>query len=136
MHMDKLTFDQLPTAISELYHKVEAIEALLQQQNTLATPQEDQLLTVPQAAHLAERGKIKQDQTLTVLNYLKLHTATASMVSVATGIPQKNICWYKRALEKEDLLWEVYRATCKITSRQAWFLTTNTHKKPTQLKLF
>ena len=33
-----------------------------------------------------------------VFEYLQLHTATASMVAAAIGVPQKNICRYKRSL--------------------------------------
>lgn len=63
-----------------------------------------------------------------VFNFLQNHTATASMISEATGIKQKNICRYKRKLQKSGLLWEVERSKCKITGRQAWYLTTNAQK--------
>ena len=57
--------------------------------------------------------------------YLHNHIATAAMVSAATGIPHKNICRYKRDLEREGKLYEVEKATCKQTGFKAWYLTTN-----------
>jgi len=56
-----------------------------------------------------EQGKVNQfqNQKKTIFQYLKQHTATASMVSEATGVPQKSICRYKRDLEKQGLLYEV-----------------------------
>jgi len=69
-------------------------------------------------------------QQRTVFSYLKLHTATASMVAKATGIPQKSICRYKRYYEKLGLLYEVEKKLCKITGFRAWYLTTNTDLFP------
>lgn len=71
--------------------------------------------------------------------YLQFHVATASMVSSATGIPQKNLCRYKRDLEKANKLWEVGKAFCKQTGFKAWYLTTDPSKAPNsniQLNLF
>jgi hypothetical protein len=65
-----------------------------------------------------------------VFNYLHDHMATASMVSEATGIKQKNICRYKRDFEKSGLLWEVYLGKCKETKHRAWYLTTDPSKAP------
>ena len=67
-------------------------------------------------------------QLKTIFQYLKKHVATASMVSVATGIPQKNICRYKRDLEKAGRLWETKKGLCKQTGFKAWYLTTNADK--------
>ena len=41
-----------------------------------------------------KQGKFKQfnNQKKTIFNFLKNHIATASLVSKATGIPQKSIC--------------------------------------------
>jgi len=64
-------------------------------------------------------------QIITIFQYLKHCTATASMVSAATGIPQKNICRFKRDLEKSGLLCEVEKKLCKQTGFKAWYLTTN-----------
>lgn len=51
MQMDKLTFEQLPTAINQLFNKLETIEELLQQQHPVtATPPKDELLNVQQTA--------------------------------------------------------------------------------------
>jgi len=63
-----------------------------------------------------------------VFEYLQNNVATASMVSKATGVSQKNICRYKRKLEKDSLLWEVYNYLCKEAGRKAWYLTTNRNK--------
>ncbi|MDI5899646.1 hypothetical protein, partial [Flavobacterium yafengii] len=64
-------------------------------------------------------------QEKTIFHYLKNHTATASMVSKSTGIPQKCICRYKRDLELSGLLYEVVKKRCKLTGFKAWYLTTN-----------
>ena len=66
-----------------------------------------------------------KNQEKTIFQYLQNHTATASMVSKATGIPQKCICRYKRDLEQRGLLYEVERKLCKLTGFRAWYLTTN-----------
>jgi len=79
-----------------------------------------------------------QTQLKTIFHYLQEHTATASMVSAATGIPQKCITRYKRDLEKSGQLWEIEKKLCKKTGFKAWYLTTNSKLAPTinQLKLF
>ena len=86
------------------------------------------------------QGKIKnfQSQMETIFQYLKCHTATASMVSEATNIPQKSICRYKRDLEKQGLLYEVVKKHCKITGFKAWYLTKDTKlfPKSNQLAMF
>lgn len=64
-------------------------------------------------------------QLKTIFHYLQNHTATASMVADATGVPQKSICRYKRDLEKRGLLFEVEKKLCKISGFRAWYLTTN-----------
>jgi hypothetical protein len=60
------------------------------------------------------------------------------MVSDATGISQKNICRYKRDLEKAGRLWEIEKKLCKQTGFKAWHLTTNPEQAPfnNQLNLF
>jgi hypothetical protein len=70
--------------------------------------------------------------------YLKKNIATASMVSAATGVPQKCITRYKRKLEKAGLLWEIEENFCKKTGLKAWYLTTNPDliSISSQLKLF
>jgi hypothetical protein len=77
-------------------------------------------------------------QLKTIFQYLQEHIATASMVSAATGIPQKNICRYKRDLEKAGRLWEIEKKLCKKTGFKAWYLTTNPEQAPfnNQLNLF
>ena len=46
--MNQITFEQLPTAFTQLYNKVESIERLLQLKHEL--PEADQLLTIQEAA--------------------------------------------------------------------------------------
>lgn len=80
------------------------------------------------------------NQLQTIFLYLEEHVATASMVADATGIYQKNICRYKRDLEKAGRLWETEKKPCKKTGFKAWYLTTNPDKAPknqiTQQTLF
>ena len=89
---------------------------------------------------ILEQGKFKQfqNQKKTIFEYLKQYTATASMVSEATGVPQKSICRYKRDLEKQGLLYEVEKKLCSLTGFRAWYLTTNSElfPKSNQLKMF
>jgi hypothetical protein len=66
-----------------------------------------------------------KNQEKTIFHYLQNHTATASMVSKETGIPQKNICRYKRDLQQAGLLCEVRKGYCELTKFRAWYLTTN-----------
>jgi hypothetical protein len=79
-------------------------------------------------------------QLQTIFHYLSSVSATASMASDATGVPQKNLCRYKRDLEKAGRLWEVEKKPCKKTGFKAWYLTTNPANAPknsaTQLTLF
>jgi hypothetical protein len=79
-----------------------------------------------------------KNQLKTIFHYLQEHVATASMVSAATEIPQKNITRYKRDLEKAGRLWEVEKKHCKKTGFKAWYLTTNLENAPfdNQFKLF
>ena len=85
----------------------------------------------------------KNTQLQTIFHFLKKNVATASMVSSATGVPQKNICRYKRDLENSGRLWEVEKRCCQATGFRAWYLTTDfdkipkTHDQPKkQLELF
>lgn len=77
-------------------------------------------------------GKYKayNTQLKTIFNYLQRNTATASMVTNATGIPQKCITRYKRDLEEQGLLHELKKEKCKYTGFQAWYLTTNKNLFP------
>ena len=74
-------------------------------------------------------GQVKdndfKNQQKTIFQYLKENVATASMVSDATGIPQKNITRFKRDLELSGLLFEIEKKKCKKTGFKAWYLTTN-----------
>lgn len=73
------------------------------------------------------------NQLQTIFQYLQEHIATASMVADVTGIYQKNICRYKRDLEKAGRLWEIEKKLCKKTGFKAWYLTTNPDKAPKHL---
>lgn len=64
-------------------------------------------------------------QTKLYFEYLQTHIATNSMVSKATGIPQKNLTRYKREFEDAGLLFEVYKGICKHTKHRATYLTSN-----------
>lgn len=77
-------------------------------------------------------------QLITFYEYLKTNVCTASMVSDAIGISQKNICRYKRQLEKSGVLWQIEKKFCKKTKFKAWYITTNPGLRPVsnQLKLF
>ncbi len=75
----------------------------------------------------------------TIFLFFKKHIATASMASKKTKISQKNICRYKRDLEKAGRLWELKKTSCKVTGYKAWYLTTDPTKAPIsslQLNLF
>ena len=67
--------------------------------------------------------------------YLKTNVASNSMVTDATGIPQKCLTRYKRTFEKQNLLCQMYRKRCKITSRMVWYLTTNQTLFKAKLKI-
>jgi len=77
-------------------------------------------------------------QLKTIFHYLSENVATASMVTEATGVPQKCITRYKRDLEKSGHLWELFKDYCKKTGFKAWYLSTDPSKAPVsnQLKLF
>jgi len=79
------------------------------------------------------KAKAHSNQLQTIFQYLEKEVATASMVSEATGVPQKNICRYKRDLEKAGRLWEILKTTCKKTGFKAWYLTTDPEKAPKKL---
>ncbi|WP_299713792.1 winged helix-turn-helix domain-containing protein [uncultured Tenacibaculum sp.] len=74
----------------------------------------------------------------TIFLYLQENIATASMISEATGISQKNITRHKRSLEKAGKLWEIEEKRCLITGCKAWYLSTNPNIVPNnnQLDLF
>lgn len=77
------------------------------------------------------KGKKFVTELKTIFYYLKENVCTASMLSEATGIKQKNITRHKRDLEKSGLLCEVYKKHCKLTGFKAWYITTNPELIPT-----
>lgn len=86
------------------------------------------------------KGKKSKTQLQTIFEYLSTRIATATMVSIATGIPQKSICRYKRDLEKRGVLVEIEKKLCKATKFRAWYITTDktkfTQKINNQIQLF
>jgi hypothetical protein len=80
----------------------------------------------------------KAGQRVTFYQYLQTRIETASMIAEATGIPQKNICRYKRFYEKRGQLAEVRKGKCWVTGYKANFITTNRDyfPKDTQTDLF
>ena len=64
-------------------------------------------------------------QLQTIFYYLRDHVATATMVSTQTGVPRRNICRYKRALEKAGLLAEIDKDYCVETGFKAWYISTD-----------
>ena len=86
------------------------------------------------------KGNTRYNQLQTIFEYLQKNVATASMIADVTGIYQKNICRYKRDLEKAGRLWETTKTICKKTGFKAWYLTTDPNKNPNcspqQLNLF
>jgi hypothetical protein len=77
------------------------------------------------------------NQKTKYFDYLKTTIATNSMVSDATGIPQKNLTRFKREFEDAGVLFEMYKAICKKTKHRATYLTTNPDlfPKSNQLKM-
>ena len=84
------------------------------------------------------KDKPVKNQIQTIFEYLSKHVATATMVSKATNIPQKNICRYKADLQKRGLLKEIKKKVCKVTGFKASYITTNPELFPAtnQLNLF
>ncbi len=85
------------------------------------------------------KGNTTETQRKTIFKYLQKNIATASMVSASTGVPQKNICRYKRDMEEAGQLAQLYKADCQVTGCKAWYLTTNPKRIPSvthQTKLY
>lgn len=74
-----------------------------------------------------------------VFEYLLCHVASASMVTLATGVPQKCVTRYKRNYEQAGRLQQIKRDRCQITGRTVWYISTNKDlfsKTSPQLTLF
>lgn len=56
---------------------------------------------------------------------LSVITTTRKAVCTYFDIPIEAACRYKRTFEKEGKLMEVFKGTCPITGRFAYFLTAN-----------
>jgi hypothetical protein len=72
----------------------------------------------------------KVTQLQTIFEYLQSHVCTATMLSKATGVPQKCITRCKRDLEKSGRLAEVYKNYCKVTNNLAWYITCDRSEFP------
>lgn len=85
-----------------------------------------------------DKNNSSLNQLQTIFQYLSENVATATMVSEATNVPQKNICRYKSDLQKRGLLKEIEKKKCVITGFKAWYITTNTDLFPStqQLNMF
>jgi DNA-binding MarR family transcriptional regulator len=94
--------------------------------------------TTPRKKLRKDKKKVTQLQT--VFAYLQSNVCTASMITDATGVKQKNITRFKRQLEKCGRLVEVRKDYCKSTGHPAWYITCDTSLSPkpksTQLPLF
>ncbi len=86
---------------------------------------DNQIFSPDNSLNLTIKGKHFQKEKETIFLFLQDHVATAAMSSKATGIPHKNICRYKRDLEKAKVLFEVHKKLCRVTGFMAWYLTTN-----------
>lgn len=106
--------------------------------NKKLNPQVGETAAGYESSKIQDKDKVRTTQLQTIFSFLYENIATASMVSAATGIPQKNICRYKRDLEQAGLLWEITKSYCKLTKFKAWYLTTDPRKAAIspQLKLF
>ena len=71
------------------------------------------------------KDNVRLPQMQIFYDFLHKKTATYSMVSESTGLRQKNCTRYKRKLEKNGYLWEVYDGKCRVTGLKAAYLTTN-----------
>lgn len=78
----------------------------------------------------SDKDSSSANQLQTIFHYLKNHIATASMVTDATGVPQKCVTRYKRDLEKADMLWEIEKKNCQKTGFKAWYITCDPSKTP------
>lgn len=85
--------------------------------------------------HSTEQRKLKKQSEDIKFNsqkeifcaFLSKNIATATMAANALRITQKNITRYKSNLEKEGRLMVLFTAKCKITNRQADYLTTDSN---------
>ena len=87
----------------------------------------------------SHKDTVRKTQMQMFFEYLRNNVATCSMVCDATGLKQKCCTRYKRLLEENGLLFEVYDGDCKSTGFKAAYLTTNRElmpKLPVQLSLF
>ena len=71
------------------------------------------------------KDRINKTEKKRIHNYLLNTEATATMITEATGIVQKNVTRHKRELEKVNKLWQTTEKLCKVTGHKAWYLTTS-----------
>lgn len=85
------------------------------------------------------KSRKSKTQIQKVFDFLSKRSATSTMVSKSTGIPQKNICRYKVMLQNQGLLREIEKRPCKITGLYAWYISCDPERFPIsdkQLNLF
>jgi hypothetical protein len=100
-----------------------------------------ELINSPALSNMQSKDNQKFENDLQkVFNYLQGHTASATMVTTATSIPQKSVTRYKRQWEKLNLLWVICKKRCVVTGRIVGYLTTNPdlipHVNNRQLNIF
>ena len=72
-----------------------------------------------------DKGRDFKAQKQIVFDYWLTHTATMSMVSAKTGVPQKNITRYVADFRDEKRITLICKTHCKITGFRAGFYSTN-----------
>ena len=81
-------------------------------------------------SRLKEKPQIQR-----MYEYLLTNIATASMLEEALNIKQKCITRYKRELENNGYLYEIYHQKCKETGFKAWYLSTDPYLSPMKNQL-
>jgi len=81
-------------------------------------------------SRLKEKPQIQR-----MYEYLLTNIATASMLEEALNIKQKCITRYKRELENNGYLYEIYHQKCKETGFKAWYLSTDPYLNPMKNQL-
>jgi excisionase family DNA binding protein len=103
-----LTFEQLPTAVSQLSKQLENIERLLQQQNNQQQNQPDKLLTIQQAAELLNLtvptiyGKVSKGELPHMKRSKRLYFSTLELMDYLKAGKKKT--YAETALEADEYL--------------------------------
>ena len=103
-----LTFEQLPTAVSQLSKQLENIERLLLQQNNQPQNQPDKLLTIQQAAELLNLtvptiyGKVSKGELPHMKRSKRLYFSTLELMAYLKAGKKKT--YAETALEADEYL--------------------------------